>query len=83
VLPEDAAQHIEKVRAIADEGGSNTSEFRIRRRDDGRIVWLEEHAEARVGADGVVERVTGVTLDITQRKQDQAQRRSRAGGPPA
>lgn len=82
MLPEDAARHIEKVRAIAADGGSYNSEFRIRRPDDGRIVWLEERAEARIGADGAVERVIGVTLDITGRMQDRAQPGGRADGQP-
>jgi PAS domain S-box-containing protein len=68
VLPEDAQQHLDKVQAIASQGGSYTSQFRIRRPDDGQIVWLEERAEAKTGPDGTVERVIGVTLDITERK---------------
>lgn len=36
-----------------------------------RIVWLEERAEARLGPDGAVERVVGVTLDITERKRSE------------
>jgi PAS domain S-box-containing protein len=82
VLPEDAARHVKKVHAIAAEGGSYNSEFRIRRPDDGRIVWLEERAEARTGADGAVERVIGVTLDITERMQEQEQQRHRTSGKP-
>lgn len=69
VLPEDREQHLDKVRAIATQGGSYNSEFRIRRPDDGRTVWLEERAEATLGAAGVVESVIGVTLDITRRKR--------------
>jgi PAS domain S-box-containing protein len=69
VLPEDKAAHVAKVRKIAAEGVSYTSEFRIQRPDDGSIVWLEERAEAQRSADGKVERVIGVTLDITARKR--------------
>jgi len=69
VLPEDKDAHLTKVRKIALEGGSYESEFRIRRRNDGQIVWLEERAEALADQDGTVERVIGVTLDITNRKQ--------------
>ncbi|MBV9415400.1 MAG: GAF domain-containing protein, partial [Solirubrobacterales bacterium] len=71
VLPEDKERHLEKVRAIGALGGSYNSEFRIRRPDDGRIVWLEERAEAQLGADGAVERVMGVTLDISERKRSE------------
>jgi PAS domain S-box-containing protein len=70
VLPDDAQEHLHKVQDIASRGGSYTSQFRIRRPDDGQIVWLEERAEGTTGTDGTVERVIGVTLDITQRKAE-------------
>jgi PAS domain S-box-containing protein len=69
VLPEDKERHLAHVRRIAVEGGTYNSEFRIRRPDDGRIIWLEERAEAQVSPDGTVERVIGVTLDIAERKR--------------
>jgi PAS domain S-box-containing protein len=71
LLPEDREAHTAKVRKIAVEGGSYNSEFRIRRADDGRVVWLEERAEAQLGPDGDVKRVIGVTLDITERKRSE------------
>jgi PAS domain S-box-containing protein len=71
VLPEDEERHLENVRKIATDGGSYNSEFRIQRPDDGRVVWLEERAEAQVGPDGNVERVIGVTLDVTERKRSE------------
>jgi PAS domain S-box-containing protein len=74
VAPEDREAHTAKVRKIAAEGGNYTSEFRINRAGDGSIVWLEERAEAQLGADGKVERVIGVTLDITERKQAEERR---------
>ena len=71
LLAEDREAHTAKVRKIAAEGGSYNSEFRIRRADDGRVVWLEERAEAQLGSDGNVKRVIGVTLDITERKRSE------------
>jgi PAS domain S-box-containing protein len=71
LLAEDREAHTAKVRKIAAEGGSYNSEFRIRRADDGRVVWLEERAEAQLGSDGNVNRVIGVTLDITERKRSE------------
>jgi PAS domain S-box-containing protein len=38
-------------------------------RPDGREVWLEETAKAEFGANGRVERLKGLTRDITRRKQ--------------
>lgn len=79
LLPHDAQAHIEKVQRVAREGGSFTSEFRIRRPDDGRVVWLEERGEAQLGADGAVERVIGVVFDVTARKRvEEALRESEA-----
>jgi PAS domain S-box-containing protein len=79
VLAKDRDRHLAKVRSIATDGGSYNSEFRIRRPDDGRIVWLEERAEAHVGPDGTVERVIGVTLDVSERKRnEEALRETRA-----
>jgi signal transduction histidine kinase/CheY-like chemotaxis protein len=73
VLPEDKPAHLAKVQTIAAEGGSYNSEFRIKRPIDGRTVWLEERAEARLDANGKVVRVIGVTLDITERKSAEQQ----------
>ncbi|WP_246572453.1 chemotaxis protein CheB [Kineosporia corallincola] len=66
VLPEDHAAHQANVQRIAAEGGRYLSQFRIRR-PDGRIVWLEERAEATLAPDGTVGRILGVTLDVTDR----------------
>jgi PAS domain-containing protein len=69
VQPEDAEQHLAKVRAIVADGGAYTSAFRIRR-PDGRLVHLKERAEAQTAPDGTVERVIGLTVDITHRDTD-------------
>ncbi len=53
--------------AIAN-GGEYLSEFRISR-PDGQQRWIYSHGHAERGADGVVERVSGVAWDITQRRQ--------------
>jgi PAS domain S-box-containing protein len=77
VLEEDKGAHLAKVRRIAIAGGTYDSEFRIRRPSDGQLVWLEERAEAQVNDRGTVERVIGVTLDISERKRtEQALRES-------
>ncbi|WP_433200528.1 chemotaxis protein CheB [Dactylosporangium sp. CS-047395] len=85
VLPEDATRHLDKVRAIAAEGGTYRSQFRIRRPDNNQIVWLEERAQATTGPDGTVEKVIGVTLDITAFKHPEQETHlgTESGTPPA
>ncbi|GGQ79099.1 hypothetical protein GCM10010166_56290 [Couchioplanes caeruleus subsp. azureus] len=85
VLPEDATRHLDKVRAIAAEGGAYRSQFRIRRPDNNQIVWLEERAEAKTGPDGTIEKVIGVTLDITapQHPEQETHLGTECGTPPA
>jgi PAS domain S-box-containing protein len=68
VWPEDKAAHQAKVQQIAATGGEYVSEFRITRPDNGELVWLEERAKAFVNDDRQIERVVGVTIDITERK---------------
>jgi diguanylate cyclase (GGDEF)-like protein/PAS domain S-box-containing protein len=44
-------------------------EYRIRR-PDGEERWLSSRSKPIVGADGAIERVIGVTTDVTERKRD-------------
>ncbi|HMQ32716.1 MAG TPA: GAF domain-containing protein [Chloroflexaceae bacterium] len=69
VFPEDRAAHLARVQRVAAEGGEYHSEFRITRPDNGQVAWLEERATAILDGDGRVQRLVGVTLDMTARKQ--------------
>jgi PAS domain S-box-containing protein len=73
VLSEDKDEHLEKVQRVAKEGGSYFSQFRIKRADTGEIVWLEERGNALLDETGKVERLVGVTLDMTERKKVEEQ----------
>jgi light-regulated signal transduction histidine kinase (bacteriophytochrome) len=77
VYEDDAEEHRAKVQRIAREGGSYFSEFRIRRRDTGEVVWLEERARAIVDESGCVNRVVGVLTDFTARKAAEDEMRQR------
>lgn len=67
--PEDAKRHQKLVESVAKAGGSYHSEFRIRRHDNGETVWLEETATAILNEDGSVDRLVGIAVDISERKQ--------------
>jgi PAS domain S-box-containing protein len=71
VFEEDKEAHLSKVQKTSKEGGSYLSQFRIRRPDTKKIVWLEERGTALLNLEGKVERLVGVTLDITERKRNE------------
>jgi PAS domain S-box-containing protein len=69
LLHADDAVALRKIVAQLDQGdGSWDMEFRVRR-PDGEIRWCAGTAAATVDQNGRVVRVSGVTVDITQRKQ--------------
>jgi PAS domain S-box-containing protein len=67
VLPEDA----ERVRKAAEgaiaRGGDFAADFRVRRAD-GEVRWLASVGRVEAGPDGVARRMTGVNIEITERK---------------
>ena len=68
VAPED----LESVRtAIRDslKTGSFASEWRIQRRDNGEIRWVDARAKVFIDATGRPTRMVGIKVDITERKQ--------------
>lgn len=67
--PEDAKRHQKLVEGIARSGGSYHTEFRINRRDNGEVVWLEETATAVLDEDGTVDRLVGIAVDVSERKK--------------
>ncbi|MGG5819035.1 PAS domain-containing protein [Falsiroseomonas sp. HW251] len=67
VHPEDRVRLRDLASEAAALGQSYDAEFRIVRRD-GSLRWCVTGAAPTVGADGRVSRISGVTLDITERK---------------
>jgi diguanylate cyclase (GGDEF)-like protein len=69
--------HHDDQRRVADwidklwHGASNTCRYRIVSAD-GQVRWLEVRAAAIRGADGVLSRIDGVAIDITERKDAEA-----------
>lgn len=75
IHPDDRARHHE-VSAAARQGGSYHLEFRIIRPDNHQVVWLEEWGVAVKDLAGQVTRIVGVAMDVTHRKQTEAEVRS-------
>jgi PAS domain S-box-containing protein len=67
--PKDLERHLAMVQAVAAEGGSYHSEFRIVRPDNGAVAWMEERAEAILDEAGNVCKLTGVVMDVSERKR--------------
>ncbi len=68
IHPEDWANAQAAVDIVLGQGKPYQAEFRIRRRD-GQTRWCIASAAATVDASGRVLRVSGVTIDITERKE--------------
>ncbi|MFO0610767.1 MAG: PAS domain-containing protein [Polyangiales bacterium] len=68
VHPDDRERHVAAVRRAAGEGVAYRSEFRVVRPDDGRVVFIEEHAVPERDAGGRVLRVVGAAIDVTERR---------------
>jgi PAS domain S-box-containing protein len=68
---DDRARHQAAVDQIVKEGQSYHHEFRVVRPDDGKTVWIEEWASPVANGDGKIDRVVGVALDISTRKESE------------
>jgi PAS domain S-box-containing protein len=68
VHPEDRPRFREVLDRLATAPDRRYSlEYRLVR-PDGRTIWLQENAQGAFGADGRLERVSGMVLDVTERK---------------
>jgi PAS domain S-box-containing protein len=76
VLPEDLALAQANVSETLRRGESR-AEYRIRRKNDGEIRWVESRGRVFFDNSGEPLRIVGLTMDITGRKQaEEALRRS-------
>jgi PAS domain S-box-containing protein len=71
--PDDLERHRAIVQKAASEGGGYHSEFRIIRPDTKAVIWIEERATTITDDEGRVVRLVGVALDITERKNQEAE----------
>ena len=69
VHPEDVDRHRAAVLGALEAGADYHSEFRVVRPDNGEVVWLEERGQATLDRLGKPIRMTGVVVDITERRR--------------
>jgi PAS domain S-box-containing protein len=67
--PEDRSRHSEIVDYAVKHGTPYQSVFRIVRPDNGQVVWLDLRAVPVTDSDEHVTRLSGVAIDITERKR--------------
>lgn len=67
IHPDDRERHQNAVRDAIAHGGAYRCEFRVIRPDDGRVIWVEDRGRVTLGADGRVERASGLLLDVTEK----------------
>jgi PAS domain S-box-containing protein len=76
IHPEDLQRVREsRQRALSEPGQHSTPEYRVLR-PDGGVRWISTRGASFLGPSGKVERLVGVTMDITERKE--AEERLRA-----
>jgi PAS domain S-box-containing protein len=76
IIPEDL-EHARTSVAESIRTGESGSEYRIRRKNDGEIRWVEGRGRVLFDEAGQPQRLIGVTMDITERKRaEDALRRS-------
>ena len=71
VIPEDRERHSAAVVSAAENQTGYSSEFRIVRPDNGAQVWLEERAIFTPGGSATSGKLTGITIDVTEKRQIQ------------
>ena len=72
VHPEDRARARAELDAAIACGGPFAIEFRARRADDGRELWIASTGAVEHGPDGAPRRARGLDQDITARKEAEA-----------
>ncbi|HLW64666.1 MAG TPA: PAS domain S-box protein [Gemmataceae bacterium] len=77
VHPEDRSCHREIVENAVKNGTPYHSLFRIVRPDNGQVVWLDERAVPVTDTKGRVTALSGIAIDISERKQAEQEIRER------
>nr|WP_194054362.1 PAS domain S-box protein [Nodosilinea sp. LEGE 06152] len=73
--PEDELQHRAIIAQAVDTRSEYCCEFRVIRPDTGAIVWLEERGQPILNRDGSLQKLIGVSIDISERRRDEDERK--------
>jgi len=73
VLQEDLPELERAIQAYISGGGVNSREFRIRRASDGELRHIQMSSTVRRNAAGEVEWMVGVNIDVTERREAEAE----------
>jgi len=68
ILPEDWEQLQHGMQSLLEQGQPHQAEYRVRR-PNGEVRWCASTAAATKNRDGKVVRISGVTVDITERRE--------------
>ncbi len=69
ILPEDKALTFQKLEESKNNRSIYDAEYRIKRANDGTIVWMKSIGEYQYDEFGEAKTLTGINLDITQQKE--------------
>ncbi|WP_375380707.1 PAS domain-containing protein [uncultured Sphingomonas sp.] len=76
IHPEDRARNQAEVDRCVAEGSDFSIEYRIHRPgpdgQDGEMRWVASHGQPFFGADGRLRRIAGVSVDVTERRREEA-----------
>jgi len=78
VLPEDLPENERILQDTVRRSAQSRREFRIRRRDNGAVRYVESVETVRANSQGETEWVVGTNLDVTERKTSEMQLRQLA-----
>ena len=70
--PDDLPRYREHVSEALAHGGSYLAQIRLRRSDDDTLLWMEDRGHVTCDAEGKPIRLSGVVMDISERKQAEA-----------
>jgi PAS domain S-box-containing protein len=70
---EDLPRHAETVGRALAEHKNYVSQFRFARPDNGAVIWLEDHGKVVCDPAGEVTGVSGIVMDITERKRAESE----------
>lgn len=74
--PDDLPRHRDRVGEALTRGGGYLSQIRLRRADSDTLQWMEDRGQVICDARGRPLRLSGVIMDISERKQAEAAARA-------